>query len=328
MATLDRAQGSRSRTARNVDKLTADCQEEISTRQGRRGSQSDDLSAKVGCLDCKRLLGPKSKSVECDNCNNWICMACSGLSDAKFDVISEDQSDMIWFCRHCRIALPGMKNILKSINQLDKSHTALMGKHDALERRVEVLEERKTEDSSMSMMDTIKEEVQEAMLRERKKTALIVRGVPEKGKDQEEIKHIIDTLEMTEEFKQTPQTIRLGKSNDRTKSRPIKIECETMDQKYMMLKRSKALARQESTRDVYIGPDLTRKERLANKDLRDELKARRARGEENIAIRRNEIVTTTLPLVASPLVAAPHAATPMPQAAAPVAQAAAPAPKN
>ena len=123
--------------------------------------------------------------------------------------------------------LPGMKNILKSINQLDKSHTALMGKHDALERRVEVLEERKTEDSSLSMMDTIKEEVQEAMLRERKKTALIVRGVPEKGKDQEEIKHIIDTLEMTEEFKQTPQTTRLGKSNDRTKSRPIKIECET-----------------------------------------------------------------------------------------------------
>ena len=94
-----------------------------------------------------------------------------------------------------------------------------------------------------------------------------------------------------------------------------------------MLKRSKALARQESTRDVYIGPDLTRKERLANKDLRDELKARRARG-ENIAIRRNEIVTTTLPLVAPPLVAAPHAATPMPQAAAPVAQAAAPAPKH
>ena len=47
-------------------------------------------------------------------------MACSGLSDAKFDVIREDQSDMIWCCRHCRIALPGIKNILKSISQLDK----------------------------------------------------------------------------------------------------------------------------------------------------------------------------------------------------------------
>ena len=207
-------------------------------------------------------------------------MVCSGISDAKVDVINEDQSDMLWFCQHCRIALPGMKNILKSISQLDKSHTSLMGKHDALERRVEVLEERNTEDSSLSMMDTIKEEVQEAMLRERKKTALIVRGVPENGKDREEIKHILDQLEMTEEFKQTPQPTRLGKSNDRAKIRPIKIECETTDRKYMMLKRGKALAWQESTCDVYIGPDLTRKERLANKDLREELKARRARGKD------------------------------------------------
>ena len=34
-----------------------------------------------------------------------VTMACSGLSDAKFDVISEDQSDMIWFCR-----LPALQN--------------------------------------------------------------------------------------------------------------------------------------------------------------------------------------------------------------------------
>ena len=138
-------------------------------------------------------------------------MACSGLSYTKFDVISEDQSDMIWFCRHCRIALPGMKNILKSISQLDKRHTALMGKHAALERRVGVLEKRKPEDSSLTMTKTIKEEVQEAIQRERKKTALIVRGIPENGKDREEIHHILDTLEMTDEFKQTPQPIRLGK---------------------------------------------------------------------------------------------------------------------
>ena len=322
MATIDRAQGSRSRTARNMDKVSAECHEGNST-QGRRSSQSEDLSAKVGCLDCKRILGPTSKSVECDNCNNWICMACSGLSDAKFDVISEDQSDMIWFCRHCRIALPGMKDILKSISQLDESHTALMGKHDALERRVEVLEKRKPEDSYLTMTKTIKEEVlvQEAIQRERKKTALIVRGIPENGKDREEIHHILATLETTDVFKQTTQPTRLGKQNERGNSRPIKIECETTEQKYMLLKRSKTLERHESTREVYIG--LTRKERLANKDLREELKARRARGEEDIFIRRNEIVTVPPLLVAPPLLAAPQAAVPVAQAAAPVAQAAA-----
>ena len=115
---------------------------------------------------------------------------------------------------------------------------------------------------------------------------------------------------MTDEFKQTPQPTRLGKQNERRNSRPIKIECETTEQKYMMLKRSKTLSRHGSTRDVYIGPDPTRKERLAGKDLREELNARRARGEENIIIRRNEIVTAPVLLVAPLLLAAPQKAAP------------------
>ena len=58
--------------------------------------------------------------------------------------------------------------------------------------------------------------------------ALIVRGIPENGKDREEIHHILATLEMTDEFNQTPQPTRLGKQNERGTSRPIKIECDTV----------------------------------------------------------------------------------------------------
>ena len=58
-----------------------------------------------------------------------------------------------------------------------------------------------------------------------------------------------------------------------------------------MLKKSKELTKQEQTRNVYIGPDLTRNERLANKVLRDELKARRQREETRLLIRNNTIVT-------------------------------------
>ena len=56
---------------------------------------------------------------------------------------------------------------------------------ELIELELEVLEKRKPEDSSLTMTKTIKEEVdlQEAILRERKKTALIVKGIPENGKD-------------------------------------------------------------------------------------------------------------------------------------------------
>ena len=71
MAAIDRVHGSRSRTARNTDKVSAECHEGNTTQQGRRSSQSEDLSVTVGCSECKRILGPKSKSVECDNGVFW-----------------------------------------------------------------------------------------------------------------------------------------------------------------------------------------------------------------------------------------------------------------
>ena len=48
---------------------------------------------------------------------------------------------MIWFCRHCRIALPGMKNILKAITKMEDKHEVLAVKQYALEKRVVTLEE-------------------------------------------------------------------------------------------------------------------------------------------------------------------------------------------
>ena len=72
---------------------------------------------------------------------------------------------------------------------------------------------------------------------------------------------IIQGLGLTEEFQRIPDPIRLGNLHEGGKSRPIRVECETTDQKYMMLNESKTLTRQQNTRNVYIGPDLTRRAR-------------------------------------------------------------------
>ena len=43
--------------------------------------------------------------------------------------------------------------------------------------------------------------------------------------------------------------------------------------------------------DVYVSVDLTKSERIKHKQLVDELKSRRAKGETNIFIRSNSIIT-------------------------------------
>ena len=91
---MDRAQGGKGRVVRKddrVDKVRNESHEEGTMRYGlRRGSQSEDIDAMVNCLDCKQILGTSAKCIECDNCSNWLCVGCSGLSNAKFEAISEE----------------------------------------------------------------------------------------------------------------------------------------------------------------------------------------------------------------------------------------------
>ena len=81
---------------------------------------------------------------------------------------------------------------------------------------------------------TIQEEVQEAMIKERKKTAIIVRGIAENGNDKEAIHQMIQTLGVTEMFQRIPKPTRLGKNSVEGRCRPIRNECDNAVQKYDM----------------------------------------------------------------------------------------------
>ena len=57
-----------------------------------------------------------------------------------------------------------------------------------------------------------------------------------------------------------------------------------------VLRSAKGLKGYEQWGEVFIGPDLTRKERERDYELRQEVKSRRRGGETNLLIRRGRIV--------------------------------------
>ena len=72
--------------------------------------------------------------------------------------------------------------------------------------------------------------------------------------------------------------------------RLLVITLENMETKMELLRMSSELRNFTEWRNLYINPDLTPAEREANRQLRQELARRRAAGEENIVIRRGNIV--------------------------------------
>ena len=82
-------------------------------------------------------------------------------------------------------------------------------------------------------------------------------------------------------------TIRLGKREEQ-KTRLLRVTVESVKVKRDILQRAKKLRESEKWKKVFITPDLSPKERMRNKELREELKRRTDEGED-LVIRRGKI---------------------------------------
>ena len=140
--------------------------------------------------------------------------------------------------------------------------------------------------------------VDEYVDRERRKANLIIHNLPESGTSDRttnisEFENIV-VNELKIEGTKAVKAVRLGARKDnRPRLLLITMDCERS--KWRILNQAAGLRSSTKWKEVYICPDLTAKEREANKKLREELKRRRANGEKNLMIKRGQIVERRVP---------------------------------
>ena len=149
-----------------------------------------------------------------------------------------------------------------------------------------------------SIQKAIEEQRQEEILIEKKKDSLIIYGMPETDTEDkkqemlEDFRRIKLVYNGNEELAKEDITYntRLGKK-DRSKIRPIKITLANQEKRKELLTKNKNLQLLENNTvtNIYVSTDRTKKQREADKLLRDELKIRRLT-DKNLVIRNNKIV--------------------------------------
>ena len=192
-------------------------------------------------------------------------------------------------------------SIVKTENEKLKSMIKIFNNRvDEVERKTNLLESKCKDleekcirlEKMCQQKDTSDQElIEEAMERQRRRKFLIISGLPEqqKGNIEERIKG--DTAKVTElaatlgvEDLNLTEVTRIGRiSHDRP--RLLRIKCCSFDEKLSLLKAAKDLRKHDAYGGVYINPDLTRLQRVKNKELRTELRQRREAGEEVIIYR-------------------------------------------
>ena len=262
--------------------------------------------------------------IECEVCLAWFHPGCQGVDDEAYEVIQ--RKGLFWLCNICKKQISGFRTLIqgktgcetendkfsrmeKKIDEISKAlleNTAAMKAEiakvetkqktysEAVSSQGAVSEPKFSQNSFQECFENFHSEKEE---QSKRKCNLAVVNMPESTSTEsaERIKEDIDLL--TDIIKQElhlnvriEKAIRVGKKKD-DQPRVMIVTLKDEETKWEVLKASKALRESENeiTKNMYINRDMTRQERERNRLLREELKARRANG-ENVKIVKGKCV--------------------------------------
>ena len=183
------------------------------------------------------------------------------------------------------------ENINKSIQllcsrltQLETSYKELKFENDNLKQQIKELKS--------SSADNLTQIADELHLRSLRQCNIIIFGASEKkdgslGARQEHDKSFCTELfsKIKVDASLDEEPFRLGRPRNDGHPRPVKIKCNSVQERNAILRASRELRDLPEYNGVFVHPDRTPIQQAAHKKLREELKIRRQNGEEVIIFR-------------------------------------------
>ena len=255
------------------------------------------------CIECDDDVLKGQRAILCERCDRWIHSSCTEeITDDLYDVHFKQGTKLTclrYFCKECDDKVS--EAIEKAIT-LEQDTTVL--KKEMKEVQNQILDIQKTIKHTVDnkVTDILDEKRQIDM----RKMNLIVYGLPEPEKDggtdwsttekdkadKEQLYEIIKE-DIGVDLNQTSgiiDTRRFGTPSP-GKPRPLKIVFKDLDVKRNVLTNAKKLRNSDKPvcKTLYINPDLTEKQREADKKLRAEMWIERGK-QRNVIIRKGQLV--------------------------------------
>lgn len=160
---------------------------------------------------------------------------------------------------------------------VEKEVDGIKKSSEDIETKLEVLIESKlveeVEKKVVAVNDRVRditEDVKEKIEIESKRFNLIIHGLDEGDNDELVIESIMRVLKL-DPSRHIQESERFG-SFVRNKNRPVRLVTKTLDGRREILSRGKCLKDTEDYKNVFITPDLTRKQQKVDRDLRQKVK--------------------------------------------------------
>lgn len=74
------------------------------------------------CKECKTKTVKENESLECDICQEWICLPCSGVDARILKIATDQRGNLDYICKPCKEDLPKIREIM-TIKQMQTQLT-------------------------------------------------------------------------------------------------------------------------------------------------------------------------------------------------------------
>lgn len=259
------------------------------------------------CITCKELA--KSDVIECQWCQKWEHKVCAKLSDDDFILLGNTSDRIRFYCSLCAprvdvvlrffdgfyekqmcidarlqdietqlTRLSGLQQVAPSLSnsetmQVDQTVTDQGGTHPGVTNTAQP--------TSNELSNAVKSVINEEKERDRRKLNLIMHNIPESEAEAPVTRKQEDTKQVTDVFSKQLKVeanissiVRLGKKGSGPKPRLLRVTVNSESEKAAILRNIKRLRLSDTPanyRKIFITPDLTPREREANKELRAQL---------------------------------------------------------
>jgi hypothetical protein len=232
------------------------------------------------CLGCGKKFAQKEAAVKCSVCHLWCHKTCSGLTNEFFKCLAEQfkvTKRTYWACRSCSNYAESMNHRLQKIE--DKATEAIRIGTENVEEiaklKEELVKEKERADKAVAKLE--KDMQEEMTRREERRKNIVIHGLSESTEgdgrrrmedDKTKLDDIFTVLDVNVVAENDVEFCRrVGERSDRP--RPLVCGFYMEWSKEIVLKHTKRLLNSHLN-DVTIVPDLTDKQRRAEKELEGE----------------------------------------------------------
>ena len=262
------------------------------------------------CGRCRKNCEDTNSCVQCEICIEWFHVICVDISLTAYKEL-KSVPGFHWFCKGCDTKVP---ELIEKAKGLEADTKALQVDMVNVQKRLETVEKKLAGNVHVEIDTAISERTDI----ERRKMNLVVFNFPECDGDDEnawdlqtKINRDIDGIS---QLIQEELRIHIGEGADNVivdakrlgakdkdseqakkgtpKPRPLKIVFKDIKKKRDVLTSAKNLRQSENTvaNKVFISPDMTLAQRNKDKELRTLMWKRRTENNENVIIRKGEII--------------------------------------